>query len=178
MDNRELTIILGKTGCGKTTLAKEKSKGYSRCVIIDPKYDFEGLIFYDSESLITYHKENLPKKFIYVCRFFEDNEVDNVFRFCQIVGDILLIVYEAELYISAYSKSAMFNQLVLGGRHENISIIAISHRTTGLSNEMKSVVKKIISFKQTLPIDLKTMEQYGFTELEKLPEHEYKEIDY
>lgn len=72
------------------------------------------------------------------------------------------------MYVSQNARSSEFLKLVRIGRHSNISLIGISRRTTELHTDFKAMVDTIISFKQVLENDLKTMYTFGFTGLENL----------
>lgn len=166
--NRDVYLIFGKTGAGKSTLSKEIIKQYSRVLIIDPMEEYDGIIFYDFDTLLFYHRKNLLQNFVYVCRFENDLDIEFAFKFCKTVGNILLVLEECSIYVSPQAKSSLFLDLVRFGRHNSISLLGISRRTTELHNDLKSNVDKIYSFKQTLPIDIKNMASLGFEGLENL----------
>lgn len=179
---RQVVLVFGRTGSGKSDYTKKFVKNFSRVVVIDPKGEYEGLIFYTSEDLIDYYQNNEPEDFTFVCRFKNEIDYDAVFRFCDIVGNLLLVVEEAEIYISPYAKSSEFLNLVRYGRHSGVSIIGIARRASELSIDFKAMVNTMISFKQVLPEDLKIMEKYGLTGLDTLsdtfPNLEYKQVDF
>ncbi|MCC7332647.1 MAG: DUF87 domain-containing protein [Flavobacteriales bacterium] len=177
--NREIKLIFGKTGSGKSYFVKNKILPlFSRLVIIDPQLEYEGLIFTDYSDLANFHLENSPESFRYVCRFNSDLDIDFLFRWCYAVGNLCLVVEEAEQYISPYAKSSNFLYLVRYGRHKSISIIGIARRLSELSTDFKAQVNEIISFKQTLPLDLKLAEQLGLFGLDKLGKYETKIVQY
>lgn len=177
--NRSITIIYGRTGTGKSSLAKKIILKYPRVIIIDPLHEYvNGMIFYDFESLIEYTEKNLSNNYTYICRFSSDIEHDYLFRFVQIIGNLLLVVEEAEIYISPTSQSSTFLNLCRYGRHQNISILGIARRVSELSINFRAFVDTIISFKQTEPRDLKLMSELGFENLDKLSEHDYLEKNF
>ncbi|MCK9282165.1 MAG: DUF87 domain-containing protein [Melioribacteraceae bacterium] len=179
---REITIIYGKTGTGKSHLAKELIYNYNRVVIIDPKAEYmDGLVFNNFIDLVDYYKDNEPDEFIFICRFESDLEHEYIFKFCQIIEDVLLVVEEAEIYISPYAKSSAFLDLCRYGRHHNVSILGIARRVSELSINFRALVTRLISFKQTEPVDIKISETLGFHGLDQLQQFpdghtEYQEI--
>lgn len=176
---REIKLIFGKTGSGKSFLVKNKILPlFTRLVIVDPQQEYEGLVFFSFEDLSTYHLENSPETFRYVARFSSDLDIEYLFKWCYVIGNLCLVVEEAEQYISPYAKSNSFLYLVRYGRHKSISIIGIARRLSELSTDFKAQVNEIISFKQTLPLDLKLAEQLGLFGLDTLPEYQYKSIQY
>ena len=173
---REVTIIYGKTGTGKSFYTKKYIAGLNRVIIIDPMQEYTGTVFTTFEDLANYFIEYEPENFCCVCRFESDEEIEAVFNLCKIIKNLHLIIEEAEIYISPYAKSSAFLDLCRYGRHQNISIIGIARRCSELSINFRSLVTKIISFKQTEPKDLKIMQDLGFDNLDSLPEHQYIEI--
>ena len=179
MKKRTINLIFGRTGFGKSYLAQKLIKNEKRVIVIDPMSEYEsGLIFLSFQDLIDYYKEHKPETFTFICRFQSDIEIEFTFRFCKIVGNVLLVVEEAEIYISPFAKSTNFLDLVRYGRHKSVSILGIARRTSELSTDLKAQVNGIYSFNQMLPRDLKIMEELGFMGLENLPEKEYKFISY
>lgn len=179
MESREIIIVYGKSGSGKTTYAKNYLKNHKRIVIIDPQSEYDcGLIFFELGDLIKYYVLNISSTsdFCFICRFETDFEHEYLFKVCKIIGNLLLVVEEAEIYISPYAKSSNFLDLCRYGRHQNISLLGIARRSAELSINFRALVTKIISFKQTEPSDLKYLETLGLTNLDELEDHAYKEV--
>jgi len=173
---REVILIFGKTGSGKTVKAKSISSQYIRTVVIDSLYEYrEGLIFYDFYSFAYYLKNKYTenKPFSYILRFSTDEDYEKLFLVLFAMKNYLLIVEEAELYISPYSKKTEFNKIVRYGRHKEISILGVARRASELSQDFKAQVNKIYSFVQTNPIDLQIMRGFGFHGLDKLSNYSY-----
>lgn len=176
---REIKLVFGRTGSGKSYLVKTVLlKDYNRIVIIDTQFEYDGLIFYDFMSLSEYHLTNSPESFKYVCRFKNDTDIEYLFKWCYAVGNLVLVVEEAEQYINPYAKSSNFLYLVRYGRHKAVSIIGIARRLSELSTDFKAQVNEIISFKQVLPLDIKLAEQLGLYNLDTLPQYQYKSVQY
>lgn len=176
---RTIKLIFGKTGQGKSYLAQQLIKEEKRILIIDPLFEYEnGLIFYTFDDLINYYEKNKPETFKFICRFASDLEIDFLFKFCVIVKRLILVLEEAEIYISPQARSSNFLNLVRYGRHHAISIIGIARRTSELSTDFKSQVNTIYSFNQSLPRDVQIMKELGFEGVELLPKQKFLQIDY
>jgi len=175
---RSVVVIFGKTGTGKSYFAKEYIKNFDRVIICDPKHEYNGLIFTSYLDVAEYYKEERPEKFIFVCRFEKDIDYNYLFKLALIIEDLLLVVEEAEIYISPGSRSSAFLDCVRYGRHHGISLLGIARRATELSIDFKAMCDSIISFKQNFPRDIKTMQEMGFEGLENLPDYKYIQIDF
>lgn len=190
---RTIEIIFGKTGSGKSTFVRAKLLSqYKRLIIIDAMREYnDGLIFTSFEDMIDYIKENDIfdlEEFTLICRFTSDKEIDYTFQLCEAMQNVCLILEEAEIYISPFTKSSQFIRLINYGRHFEVSIIAVARRTAELSNTLRAQVNTIYSFIQTDSNDLEKMKKLGFNDLEKLQSYEYpnehvegvhyKKIDY
>lgn len=174
MKNR-INLIFGKTGTGKSTLAKQLVKDETRVIIIDAKAEYtEGMIVYSLTDCYFYI--NNKKSFTVICRFDNELEIEYLFKFVKAVENICLVVEEAEIYISPYAKRSSFLDLVRYGRHHNIKIIGIARRTSELSIDFRAMTDVIYTFKQTEPADILNMQKLGIDGVENLGEHEHIEI--
>jgi ABC-type dipeptide/oligopeptide/nickel transport system ATPase component len=179
LKKRKIILIFGRTGSGKSYLAKRLIEKFERVVIIDKMYEYQSeTIFYNFNDLIEYYLKNVPDTFNFVCRFENDNDIELLFKFCWYVKNVLLVVEESELYISPYQKQSEFLKLVRYGRHRAISIIAIARRVVELSNDVKANADEIISFKQILKKDIDYLKQLGFTKVENLKQYDFEVINY
>jgi hypothetical protein len=189
---RDITLIYGMTGSGKTFEAKKRILNYNkkRVIIIDSLLEYgendkytnkpdsiNGIYFYSFNDLSEFMKENYDKEFICICRFTTDSEIEGIFLLCEYLQNLLLVVEEIESYISPYAKRGNILRLVNYGRHWNISILGIARRCAEISTQLRSQVNHIISFKQNFPNDLQIMESLGFPPgLDKLEKYKYVEI--
>ncbi len=174
---RVIGLIYGKTGSGKTTLAKQLIKDYDRVIIIDSMSEYnDGLIFTSFDEFIGYVLENNifeNEKFMLICRFESDIEIEFLFKAVFEISNLLLVVEEAEVYISPFAKQSNFLRIVRYGRHKSVSIIGIARRTGELSLTFRSQTDFIYSFIQTDVNDLKNMESLGLTGLDQLQKYNY-----
>lgn len=179
MKFRKIILIFGRTGSGKTFLAKKLISKFKRIIIIDKMLEYDSdTIFYNFDSLLDYYLKNVPDEFIFVCRFENDSDIELLFKFCWYAKNLLLVVEESELYISPYQKQSNFLKLVRYGRHRAISIIAIARRVVELSNDVKANADEIISFKQILKKDIEYLKQLGFQKIDNLKQYEFEVINY
>lgn len=179
MKNRKIILIFGRTGSGKSYLAKRMIQKLKRVVVVDKMFEYHSeTIFYNFDDLLEYYLKFIPNEFNFVCRFESDEDIELLFKFCWYVKNLVLVVEESELYISPYKKQSEFLKLVRYGRHRAISIIAIARRVVELSNDVKANADEIISFKQILKKDIEYLKQLGFQKVDKLNQYEFEVINY
>jgi GTPase SAR1 family protein len=177
MKKRKIILVYGKTGGGKTTLAKKFFNDSKRAIVIDSLFEYESdLIFYDLDSLINYFNTNKPLTFKIVCRFSNDFDIEGLFVIVKQITNVVLILEEAEIYISPYTRFSNFLYLVRYGRHFNINIIGIARRSSELSLDFRSQVNAIyICSAITEPLDLKNFSLLGL-DVEKIKNLKQYEI--
>lgn len=177
--NRKIILIFGRTGSGKSYLTKRLIKKIDRVCIIDVLFEYDnGLIFYTLSDFLDYLEKKTEKKFCYIFRFTSDFEIELLFDLLYTLSNLTLVVEEAEIYISSYSKKSNFLKLVRYGRHKSISIIAVARRVTELSNDLRAQANKIISFKQILKNDLDYLKTLGFHKVETLKQFDFETVIY
>lgn len=138
-------------------------------------HEYNGIICENFLDCLEYVRDK--REFTVCCRFTSDYDYEYLFKLIFELGNITLLLEEAEIYISPGSTSSNFLDLVRYGRHKNIEILGIARRASELSINFRAQVNKIYSFKQTELRDMEILEKLGFTNLNKLAEHEYSEIN-
>lgn len=182
MKQRQVIIIFGKTGTGKSFLAKriiaEKSK---RNIIFDSRFEYDdGYIVYTYPEFSEIIKQvKNDSEFHIICRMKSEKDTLYALKLLTMLNNYTFVVEEAELYIDARSQSDEFNHLINFGRHQNISLIGITQRAPQINIKFRSQYSSMFSFRQSEPNDLKKLAEYGFNpdEIKNLPDHEYKVID-
>lgn len=170
----EIIVILGRKGCGKTTLLKKYASGKKRVVFFDPIGQFEdGVIITSPVSLLRFLEINCERSYRIIynpdpdCPVPDDlvqdkKQTDYIKRhfaaLCEIVRnlyDVYLAIDEVDLVTKAGECPNSFRSLIAHGRHSRISIVATTRRQTETSRLLTSQADVIISFEQHEPADIK-----------------------
>jgi AAA+ ATPase superfamily predicted ATPase len=153
-----ITTVLGRRGCGKTTIIKEKIENISRLVILDTLAEFDnGDIISDPIEFINELSRLKDGYFQIVFRPFEIEPLkafDIVAKSSWIVGDMLSVIDEIDLIASPISIPFELSRNLRYGRHRGLSMIAASRRAAEIPRLLTSQSDEIISFNQSEPRDI------------------------
>ena len=176
-------VIFGKTGSGKTVLAREVVKriGCDRILYYDSNgHDYkDGVICEGLEQLKSYWRRVADGPFKIVFRSTQPRK-DHA-EVCQIVmsaGNVIFLVDEMDMYFDKGEPSEEFADLIRRGRHEDIELVGISQRPRQLG-EVRSMAHELYVFDTHEPSDLGYYKQ-SFSEalvdkIKALGEYEYVE---
>lgn len=176
---RKVILILGRTGEGKTTLAKKIRSKFSKVITFDPLSEYDGIIFTDFESFSSYVMSLIPdwgnSKFNITCRFTSDIDVESGLEFTRSLTDTLLVIEETEIYLNPRNPNRSLIEHIRYGRHYNISLLCVARRSMEFNIDLRSQYSSIYTFRQSEERDLEVLKQYEFneTEIRNLQPHSY-----
>ena len=176
-----ITIIFGRRGSGKTTLAKELVNQEDRLIVFDTlsEYDGKGVLITDIFDLASYIKKNHTKNFrIIFCPLDLTNNFDYICEFIYLIGNLTFVIEEVDAFCSPFSNPIPFQKIIRYGRHKNISITTTTRRPAEMSRLLSSQANRIISFVQHEPRDIAYLKSIIGQEAEKikdLKDHQYLE---
>lgn len=175
-------MIAGKSTFGKSNYANECAYSYNRVLIVDPLKEYDGKYLW-SVSAIERHITNNP---IYRVK---TNNVLALERICGILLEqaapnnrITLLLEEiTRLDLDPKLKRfPAFRDIVFGGGHEGIDIIAVAQNFSSFPKPLRSQWIKITLFCQTEKSDLERIWQISqdpaILEIPKLAPREYVQI--
>ena len=179
----DITLIVGRKGCGKSTLAGSLIKTARRLVVLDPQCEYEIGVkvnnFHDFADMVSRYRFSEDFK---ICYFPQDmtNRKKWFDVICGVVynaGNLTFVVEELGIFMSATSFPEEFAKLVMTSRHKRISIIGITQRATKIPRDLRSQADRIYTFHQVEPIDLKYisefMEMENVNRIKSLTNHNY-----
>jgi DNA helicase HerA-like ATPase len=150
---REVVVIVGKTGQGKSYWTKKFLRTKNRVVIVDPMFEYERSKQFDEfDELVDYVQD---KK---IFRVSYNNLADFPFL-CQVVwelGKCYLVIEESQRVLPGGARPLPeeFEQLLYRGRHRDVSVVLVAQRASTIHIAARSQWSRLIVFKQTEPKDL------------------------
>jgi len=160
--------IMGKTGSGKSHLAKQILQKQRRYLVIDPLWEYPGIVFYDWAELVrgVYDRAGQGFKFCFRPARNKQGEADTgkVFRLMNEIGNYTAVIEEADTWCNPYFIHEDFASLMKYGRHSCINMLWISRNPTEVNRTLTRLSHALISYRQTEPIDLRNLRQYAWSE--------------
>lgn len=145
---RKIDLLIGVSGCGKTSLAKALALDYDRTIIIDHRQEYSlGTIYTDFETLVR--DLEIKSRFMAIWRG-DPEYVEDIFHLAFALRKVCMLMEEAEIYpvdIGSYYREA-----ILRGRDPAaISIIALTQRPHLLVPDLRSQATGIYAFRNMDP---------------------------
>lgn len=153
MSRNTITTIVGRKGCGKSTLVRELIAGERRLVIFDTlgEYGERDQVTIASgfaEGMAALQAAGRSDQFRISLRLEEDRHAHAAARVLWEFRRVLIVVEEASAYLRPSHLPAPFKKLVRMGRHRGISQIYVAQRPAMLNRDVTSQSDVIVTFQQ------------------------------
>lgn len=158
---REVVIVLGKTGYGKSTWLANYCARYSRIFAYDPFAKFP-VTYYAGDSLVTLAESGKfanGNPFSCGSYMLEDLELLGALAFLS--GDCLLVIEECGFIWNKGERIPdWLQEIVFLGRHKNVSLAVTAQRAAYIPIDLRSQAHRLVSFWQTELQDIGWLETY------------------
>lgn len=179
--SRNVRLILGKTGSGKTTLARQFVKKLPRALIVDNGFcEFPAQQFLTIQDLHAYLDEhgaaggNFRASFTPLRR-----DVPYLFQWAREIGnaeEMTLVLEECDRFPTPES-AAGFEELVQRGRHYGVHLLGLTTHPYAVNIDLRRQATEIYTFRQHEPNDLRwlaaVMTPDALAEVQRLADYEY-----
>lgn len=167
---REIVLIMGMTGWGKSWFAKLYSRLFDRRLIYDPTMTFP-VERYDTIDNINAEllDEEPPKKFNY--GFVDPDELPAAGGALFAIGDNLLVIEEcATVFDKGLARLPEWGKRhCFYGRHRSCSIVLIAQRPTYMPIDFRSQANRVVTFCQHEGADMNWLQDfYGKERMEHM----------
>lgn len=142
---REISLVFGKTGMGKSNYVKGYLASLSRVIILDPLDEYPAIEFQDMEDMVSYIEEN-PKGFHVKSTNILDLEI--LGEIVDSMNDITFIIEEAQRCLPASRQELpdSLQRIIFLGRHFGRSLVIAAQRPSIVHIAARSQWTRIISF--------------------------------
>lgn len=145
-------LVLGRTGTGKTTLSKALVRLTARCIVLDRKWDYDGIPgAVECYNFAEAARELLARRWGEFCILYRpeiESDYDRLLQLARHIqrtephGPLVVVLEEAAMYGNASGVDETIRQLYNAGRHERISVLTIVqvdtdfHRVSRYNSEL------------------------------------------
>jgi superfamily II DNA or RNA helicase len=157
--NRNVRLILGKTGSGKTTLARQFVTGLPRALILDNGFcEFPAVPFLNIQDLHAYLDANGGQGGNFRAGFTPLRaQVATIFQWAREIGnaeEMTLVLEECDRFPTPES-ALYFEELVQRGRHFGVHLLGLTTHPYAVDIDLRRQATEIFTFRQHEPADLK-----------------------
>jgi hypothetical protein len=167
---REIIIVLGKTGYGKSRWTRQFLDGCRRVFMYDPIHEADAE-WHDNVSIVerfdngTFRQGND----FYVATS-EESAIDTFGSIAFLVGDCVYAVEEASLVFEKGMRlQGWAKNIVFLGRHRNCSLLVTAQRAASIPIELRSQATRVVSFAQHESDDLLWLKAFLGKTIVELP---------
>ena len=186
--NREVIIVLGKTGYGKSLWSNMYSSLADRFFVYDPsrtyRADYESNEYLDNPESLAYEQKveritSLPggleasERGLKHFRFgtIDPDDVEAMANAAFIAGQNLFAVEETSTVFEKGERRLPdhFKRLVFFGRHRQCSLLFVAQRAMSIPIDIRSQASRIVSFQQHEGDDLSWLYEFYGKDTEIIP---------
>ncbi len=154
---RDVVLICGQTGSGKSTYARSVVAGLARAIILDAGFrEFEAVHLDSLDDLLSSVEsrrglDDLEAPFRVSYTPLTD-EYNLCFRLASAVGNVTLVLEEADRF--AERDLPAYEEIIARGRHRGVSILAIAPHPYNFPKNLRRQLTRVVSFRQVEESDL------------------------
>lgn len=168
---REIIIVLGKTGQGKSIWTRYYCKNLPRVFASDLLQDFRAN-YVTRDALIKLHYDQIindDSKFRIATYEADDLSLLGSIAFLQ--GTCHLVMEEMGFYFEPGSRApSWMREAAFLGRHRELSLILTAQRPTSIPTDLRSQASRIICFNQIEKSDIGWLSSYFGERMDEISE--------
>lgn len=154
---REIIVIFGKQGSGKTSLAKELMLGRRRLFVFDTLKEYKvGLVTDDLITTLDFIEEHEHNIFrvSYAPEIEEKKAFDYICEVLYSLENLTFLIEEIDSFCSAMKIPETLSKIIRYGRHNKISLITTARRTADVPRLLTSQATDFFIFSHHEPRDI------------------------
>lgn len=168
---RDIIIVLGKTGQGKSLWTSHYLLYKKRLLVFDPMRDLE-VVYYDNTpelaAIIDYlHSMQAPDFNLGISN---PDSLDLLGNAAFLMGDCILCIEEAAFVFPMHTRTPQWlRDIIFLGRHRGVSLIITAQRPVSIPIDLRSQASRVVSFAQHEGADVQWLRTYFGTQIYELP---------
>lgn len=161
----EISVILGKKGSGKTSLAFHLIEGANRLIIFDFNREYSGFyVVREPDELAKVLQINFEGTFRISYQPSPNLElVEHFEHLCAAVfcmNNVTVLAEEIDIVSTASYSPPSLKKIIDYGRHRGINLLGLSRRAHRVPRDLTANADKIYTFAQFEPRDIKYLADY------------------
>jgi hypothetical protein len=167
--DRDLIIVVGNQGFGKSVWSKLFTKSKPRLLVFDPQQSYDVDFQTDPETWVPDILENGRKDFRFGSGY--PWELSLLGNTAYASGDCTFLVEECALIFRRGEELHDWAKpIVFMGRVQRVSLVLIAQRASKIPMDIRSQASRIVTFRQTEPADVDALIDRMGSEAEGIPD--------
>lgn len=149
--SREIILVLGKGGCGKTLWTRRHLAAQTRYLVTEwDQHEYRGVLITHRAALLAY-LERFGHASFRIC-YDRVEDFPALCVYAQSLRNLTLVIEEADRPgLCGAPVDVELMELIARGRHYGVSLVAVSGRPTNLAVDLRARATRVIAFAQTEP---------------------------
>lgn len=165
----ELTLIVGRKGCGKSTVARAEVSERHRRIYIDPMFEHgaEGVVVRDYRSLVAYLRQRRHLSYSVVLQTMSESEMIAAIALATWgeptnppLPGVTYIVDECDRLCSPTSVPEPLKNLANYGRHFQASAVFIARRAKRMPTDFRALADRMLIGETFEPGDVDALAEF------------------
>jgi len=146
--NREVTLVFGKTGSGKTLFSRGFVRGKRRVIVVErwtDKNEYDARRLPELLDIVRFFKTK-PAAFRVSYSPRNSEELETLLNIAWVICDVTVVVEEADTYFEKGGRPGrMFQEVVARGRHKEISLVLVSQNPSRMPKDARREADRLVT---------------------------------
>ena len=167
---RDVIIIIGKTGFGKSTWLNKYARGLPRIFAFDPFRAFPAEYISGEELITRFETGKFREHPRYSLGTYALSDLELFGSVAYETGNCAFVIEECGVaFYKGERISECMQEWIFLGRHKSLTLIFTAQRATSIPIELRSQASRFVTFRQTEKSDVKWTGEYIGDLVDELP---------
>ncbi len=151
--SRQVVVVTGRTGAGKSVWAKQFSSGWPRRIIFDPFTSYSAQRASVGQLLDLHTSARSPDS-EFAVQFSSPEMLPVAADVAYSLGDCLFVVEELAVVLDGgRATPEWLRRLIFLGRHRDVSLLLVAQRAASIPADVRSQASRFVTFAQSEFVD-------------------------